>query len=115
MANLNSRYQRIHSVTSDRFGIDPLRDRLIPLLNRITNYSIHPVQQDERGAPDLISEREYNSDEFWWIIMAFNGISSYRTIVEGMTLKIPNMASVVAIITENTIRPKSSTRRVITI
>lgn len=114
MAELNSKYQRIHSVLSDKFGIDPLRDRLIPLINKIQSYETHQVQQDERAAPDLISERRYGSDEFWWIILAYNGISSYRTLVEGITLKIPNISTVVSIVTENSIRP-SSVKRVITI
>jgi hypothetical protein len=114
MAELNSKYQRVHSVISDKFGIDPLKDRLIPLINRIQSYETHQVQQDERGAPDLISERRYGSDEFWWIILAYNGISSYRTIVEGIILKIPNISTVVSIVTENSIRP-SSVKRVITI
>lgn len=114
MADLNSKYQRVHSVTSDKFGVDPLRDRLIPLINRIQSYDTHQIQQDERGAPDLIAERRYGSDEFWWIILAFNGISSYRKLVEGMTIRIPNISNVVSIVTENSIRP-NSVKRVITI
>ena len=114
MADLTSKYQRVFSVTPDKFGVDPLRDKLIPYINNIQSYTNHRIQQDERGAPDLISEREYNSDEFWWIIMAYNGISTYRKLVEGMTIRIPNLTEVVKIVTENSIRP-NSVKRTITI
>lgn len=114
MANFTSKYQRVFAIQSDRYGVDPLRDRLIPLINKIQNYTLHAITQDERAAPDLISIREYNTDEFWWIILAFNGISSYRNLVEGSNLKIPNMSEVVTIVTENSIRP-NRVQRVITI
>lgn len=114
MADLDSKYQRIFSVISDSHGIDPLRDRLIPLINAIPNYTQHLIKQDERGAPDLISEREYNTDEFWWIILAYNGISSYRTLVEGKVIRIPNIASIIQIVNENAIRPQT-VQRIITI
>jgi hypothetical protein len=114
MADLTSKYQRVFAVTPDKYGVDALRDKLIPYINNIKNYTMHRILQDERGAPDLISEREYNSDEFWWIIMAYNGISSYRKLVEGMTIRIPSLTEVVSIVTENSIRP-NSVKRVITI
>lgn len=114
MANMNSKYQRIFAIISDGHGVDPLRDRLIPLINNIKSFTLHTVSQDERAAPDLISEREYNTDEFWWIILAYNGISTYRTLVEGTKLKIPNMAEVVSVVTENSIRP-NRVQRTITI
>src|SRR5438093_13127299 len=100
MSDLNSKYQRIFSVVTDAQGIDPLRDKLIPKINAIQNYTNHRVQQDERGAPDLIPEREYNSDEFWWIIMAYNGLSTYRSLVEGMMLRIPNITELVTAVTQ---------------
>ena len=114
MSAMNSKYQRIFSVVSDSHGIDPLRDKLIPMISKIEGYTNHRIQQDERGAPDLISLREYNTDELWWVIMAFNGISSYRSLVEGTILRIPNLPEVVKMVSDNTIRP-NSVKRTITI
>jgi hypothetical protein len=114
MGDMNSRYQRLFSVVSDIHGVDPLLDRLVPLITQIKTWTPHEVTQDERGAPDLISLREYRSDEFWWILMAYNGISSYRDLVEGKMIKIPNMSAVITIVTDNAIRP-SRVQRTITI
>lgn len=114
MANLASKYQRLFAIVSDRYGVDPLRDRIIPEINKIPTYSLHEVLQEERGAPDLISLREYNTDEFWWILLAYNGISSYRTLVEGKVIKIPDMGSIISVVTENAIRP-NRVQRTITI
>lgn len=110
MADINSRYQRFYSITSDNLGIDPLKDRLIKQLMRIANYDIHEILQDERAAPDLISLRRYGTDEFWWHILAYNGICSYRDIVEGKSLRIPAMTEIIGIVTENTLRPNLQSR-----
>ena len=114
MADLTSRYQRFFAITSDRFGVDPLRDKLVPQLMKIKNFSVHTVTQDERAAPDLISLREYNSDEFWWCVMAYNGVCSYKDIVEGKSLRIPSLTEMISVVTEQTLRP-NVTSRVITI
>ncbi len=114
MADLTSRYQRFFAITSDKYGVDPLRDKLIPELMKIKEFSVHSTTQDERGAPDLISLRKYNNDEFWWCIMAYNGICSYRDIVEGRSLRIPSFAGIVSVVTQHALRP-NTTRRVITI
>lgn len=95
--DLSNRFHRVFSITSDKFGIDPLRDKLIPYIVAITEYKNHEVLQDERGSPDLISFREYNSEDFWWHILTYNGICSYRDLVEGTTIKIPNFGALVAI------------------
>jgi hypothetical protein len=114
MADLTSRYQRFFSITSDAFGVDPLKDKLVPEIMKIGSYTIHEVTQDERGAPDLISEREYGSDEFWWCLLTYNGICSWRSLVEGTTLRVPNLSALVAVVTQNALRP-NSVRRVVTI
>lgn len=98
MAKLNSKYLRAYGVVADSLGIDPLRDRIVPMLLKIRSYTEHQVSQDERGAPDLISYREYGSTDFWWYIMAYNGIARYKEIVEGLVLRIPEHASIVSVV-----------------
>lgn len=113
-ADSTSKYQRFFSVVSDVYGIDPIKDTLIPEIMKITNYTLHEVSQDERGAADLIALKEYGDDQLWWMILTYNGIGSHRQIVEGLTLKIPNYASLISIVTHLSIRP-SNVVRVITI
>lgn len=102
--DFSSKYLRFYAVTSDRFGVDPLLDKVVPEIMKIRSYTVHEVKQDERGAPDLISLRNYGTDELWWILMAYNGIGNYKTLVEGVALKIPDYASVISSVTHNTIR-----------
>jgi hypothetical protein len=104
-SDMTSKYQRVFSVISDVYGIDPIRDTLIPEIMKITKFSLHDVTQDERGSPDLISIREYGEDSMWWMLLAYNGIGSYKQIVEGLSLKIPDFASLIAIVTHQSIRP----------
>jgi hypothetical protein len=111
---LASKYQRVYSVVSDDYGIDPLLDTLVPEILKITNYSTHEINQHERGAPDLISLNEYGTDQLWWFIMVYNGIGSHRDITEGKNLKIPDYTSLVSVVTHNSIRP-TNVVRVVTI
>lgn len=111
---LDSKYARFYAVVADQHGIDPLKDKVIPGLLKIESYRPHVVTQDERGAPDLISLRKYNTEKLWWVILAYNGIASYKDIIEGTQLRIPSLSSVVAAITENSVS-SNRPQRVITI
>jgi hypothetical protein len=109
-----SRYLRVHSISVDEYGVDPLRDRALRVLPTIRDYDVHRVTQAQRGALDLISLERYGTDELWWVIQAYNGIASYREVVEGLTLKIPRLASVMEIFTLAIPKP-STVQRVISI
>jgi len=111
---LDDKFDRFFSTVADEHGIDALKDRVLPKLLQITSYTNHEVSQDERGAPDLIAKRKYGKEKLWWIIMGYNGIASYRDIVEGTKLKIPSLTSIAAVITENAVS-NSRVQRVISI
>ena len=100
--DLNRKFYRVFAVVADKHGIDPLQDKVVPALLAIDSYDTHEVTQDERGSPDLISLRHYDSEDFWWHILAYNGICSYRDVVEGLTLKIPHYGSLIAATHDNT-------------
>lgn len=93
----DSRFMRQYVVATDSLGIDPLRDRMAEQIQRITSFQWHDVTQAQRGAPDLISYEYYGTEEFWWHIMMYNGINRWRSIVEGMQLKIPHQGALISI------------------
>ena len=93
----NNKFFRAYAVTTDKLGIDPLLDKIVPSILKIKYYTNHEVTQEERGAADLISLREYGSEDFWWHIMTYNGICRFRDIVEGLTLKIPDIGAITAV------------------
>lgn len=113
--NFNNKFFRTYAITTDAYGIDPLLDRIVPKLLQVTLYTNHEVLQDERGAADLISLREYNSEDFWWHILAYNGICRFRDIVEGMTLKIPDFGAIVAITNNVVVNEQTSNVKIATI
>lgn len=108
------RYLRVHSITADKYGVDPLLDKMIPLIVRIPVYTLHTVTQEERCAPDLIALNYFGTESLWWIVLAYNGIGMYSDLVEGVVLKIPDSSAVVQTVGQNTIRD-SSIKRVISI
>lgn len=115
MSDMFSRYQRVFSIKVDSLGIDPLKDTLIPKIQSIKSYKVHEISQDERGAPDLISTNEYGSDEFWWMIMAYNGLGAYSDITEGRSLKIPDLGALISIVTQHASRQNREVVSTITI
>lgn len=112
--DFNNRFFRVYAVTIDKYGIDPLLDKLVPKITAITSYSNHDVVMDERGAPDLISLREYNSEDYWWHIMTYNGVCRFRDIVEGITLKIPTLGALIGV-TNDALLEKSKASNIATI
>jgi len=111
---MDSKFKRVFSIGVDEYGIDPLLDKTLPLIAKIQTYKNHVVTDEEAGAPDLISMREYQTEDLWWVIMAYNGIFAYNDIVKGVNLKIPLITDITSIITAAAIRPNTTTR-VITI
>lgn len=100
----------MYSVSADAHGVDPILDKIVPFIQSIKTYTVHEITADERGAPDLISLNAYGSDEYWWIILAYNGIGSFRSLVEGTMLKLPDFATLIAVVNQNAIRPNSVQR-----
>jgi hypothetical protein len=100
--DIENRFHRAYAIVTDAHGIDPLLDKVTPRIAAIDLYKNHEVVQDERGSPDLISLREYGTEDFWWHIMTYNGICRFRDIVEGLTLKIPELGSIVSVTNDAT-------------
>ena len=113
--NTENRFHRVFAIVTDKFGIDPLLDKVTPSLLAITSFINHDISQDERGSPDLISLREYGSEDFWWHIMAYNGICRFRDIVEGQTIKIPLLGAIVSLTNDASVESSSTGINTITI
>ena len=48
------------------------------------------ISAAEEGAPDLISEEEYGSEQYWWVIMFINKIADpINDLVAGTEIAIP--------------------------
>jgi len=53
--------------------------------------TIYVVVDEDIQRPDLISFKNYNRTQFWWLIMKVNGIEDIWNDLEiGQELKIPN-------------------------
>ena len=89
---------RGHSVTIDRFGIDPLKDKSYSAIAAIEDYNNFTVRQFERGRPDLISVYHYGNSNLWWVIMYYNKLASIREIMEGNIIRIPTLGSVTRVL-----------------
>lgn len=111
----NNRYYRTHSITVDAYGIDPLRDKLMAAIAKISTYDSHVISQDENYAPDLISYNYYGKEDFWWHIMVYNGMFRYKEFVAGVSVKLPSMAEIIQVTTDNTTIRNQTVTRVITI
>lgn len=114
ISQFNNKFYRVHAIGTDKYGIDPLKDSIVPRILAIEDYSVHLVTQDEKGAPDLISKKIFDTEDYWWHIMVYNGLCLYQDIVEGMSLRIPDIASIIQI-TTTTVNTNTSSSKNITV
>lgn len=84
-------FDRDNFLTIDEFGIDPLLDVGFNAVQAVTSYSTFTVSQEYAGRPDTISHIAYRTVEFWWAIMAYNGITDIRDLTGGLIIKIPDL------------------------
>lgn len=70
-------------------GIDPLTDNGYNAALSVVNWKLFTIGEREAGRPDLISYRVYGSVDFWREIMAYNGITDVRNMVNGIQIRVP--------------------------
>lgn len=110
----NSKLRRA-SITGDDYGIDPLLDKSVYALSKIVNFKLHTIKQEERGRPDYISWKNYETVDLWWVILEYNKMTSYLQLMEGITLKIPSYSDVVQILNQTTINEVSEVGKIVSI
>ncbi len=58
--------------------------------NRTTGWIEHTIQPDERLMPELVSHREYGTDELKWVVLIVVGLDNYRESLEvGAKIYLP--------------------------
>lgn len=92
---------REHSVVFDRYGIDPLKDKLALSLDLITDFSYVTVSEDLEHRADLISALQYDRSDLDYVILEFNDLGHESELVKGLDIKIPNLRQVLQIISRN--------------
>lgn len=110
----NSNLRRA-SITTDRYGIDPLLDKSVYYLSQIKSFKQHTVAQQERGRPDYISWINYRTVELWWVILEYNKMTSYLQIIEGIIIRIPDYSEVISILNQTTINEVSEVGKIVSI
>lgn len=74
--------------------VDPLYHTL-GLFKMKRPYQLCIVTEEEKGRPDLVSYKYYNTVEYWWLVCAANGIQCpFLEIVPGRELKIPSILDI---------------------
>lgn len=101
---------RTYAVTTDKLGVDPLLDKVIPSILNITTFSYYTVRQHERGNPALIAYRVYQNVNLWWILIAYNKLPSFKSVIEGVTLQVPSITEVTRILSDNATNANSDIR-----
>lgn len=80
----------------DQYGIDPLLDEKFWAISKISEYSLYIIEHANEARPDLIALDTYDTEELWWLIMQYNGITVFSDLRMGTTIKLPNPVQVSA-------------------
>lgn len=82
------------AVHADRFGIDPVRDKMASDIAKIVQYSDYTVSQDDVGNIPLVAFDHYNDVELYFVILEYNGIGNMFDIKAGDVIRIPDKQAV---------------------
>jgi len=74
-------------------GYDPLTSAFFGDLRDLTVFGIYEIQAEE-GRPDLLSSNIYTDMQYWWILLIYNDIFDYRSLVPGLQIKYPSLEDV---------------------
>jgi len=77
--------------TSDSF--DPLTSSLLDRIDKLELGGYYTVRGED-GMPWILSERLYGDDQYWWIIMLYNGFSGIESITNGQNVKYPSINAI---------------------
>ena len=74
-------------------SFDPLTSSLLDRIDKLELGGFYTVQGED-GMPWLLSERLYGDDQYWWVIMLYNGFSGIGQITNGENIKYPSINSI---------------------
>ena len=104
---------RKYGITTDMYGVDPLQDKLVDRIGAIDTYVLYDVKQSQRGRPDVIAHTVYRNSHLWWVVLYYNGITNFKDIKEGVTLKLPLANEVTRVLAEAAAQTRSYPKTVI--
>lgn len=60
--------------------------------NFVYPVSFYKIVADDIGRPDLIAIKVYGTQDFWWMLMKYNGIDDiWNELYKGQTIRIPDI------------------------
>jgi len=83
----------------DELGIDPLRDKSYEAIANIKEYRYYTISPEERHNMPLVSYNVYLNEEYWRVLMVYNGIADMFAVKEGMRIKVPALGLVSSALT----------------
>jgi hypothetical protein len=67
-------------------AFDPANSRFLQRLKELPAIGQYTVVNDE-GRPDLVSHAIYQDTQFWWILLAYNGLLKSDDLVPGFEVQ----------------------------
>lgn len=93
-------YKRITYSVIDEYGVDPLRDLALNIIDQVEDYIEYTVGMEAESNLPLIAYKHYGNKDLWWIITAYNGILDINDVSPGSVLRIPSSQQLSSLLTE---------------
>lgn len=101
--------RRSSHVVVDNIGMDPLRDSSFEKIQQIQSWSHYTVTDSEQFNAPLIAFNMYDNEELWWAVLIFNGIPDAFMLKSGTRLKIPDLNSLLSVLSEDSSAQNNNT------
>jgi hypothetical protein len=71
---------------------DPLNSNVLNQINKLPQEGFF-TYNDASYRPDLAAEQAYGDNQYWWVILVYNGLSSADDLLRGAVLKYPSLST----------------------
>ncbi len=94
----------------DELGVDPLRDKSYDAIASIQEFQYYTVKPEEQFNMPLLAYNVYLNEDYWRVIMIYNGIADMFAVKEGLRIKIPALGLVATALNNVLVETNNSDR-----
>jgi hypothetical protein len=89
-ADTTNRYDQENFIPFNVDNYDPIQSNILGALTSIPSGGQYTIQGAE-SRPDIISNDIYGDPQYWWIILAYNELTTIDSLTNGLEIEYPRV------------------------
>lgn len=88
--NMDMNNRNTYITFTSGFGNDPLTDKLIGYIPKLTSVETYRIPSYNEFRPDKIAAKFFGDSNLYWVVLEYNKLASAYELFAGRTIKIPS-------------------------